>query len=699
MTFSSDSPFDSSCDSMADSPSEPQAKRSGHRRRYFLQDLPLDEARRRFSDALSRAEVALVTPSEAVPLGQAAGRITAGPVWALRSSPHYDAAAMDGIAVRSGETTGATETAPVSLDVGAGAIWLDTGDPMPEGFDAVVMIEHVHGPSECNERSDGKEGSEGKEGPVEIRAPAAPYQHVRPIGEDIAATELVLPSGHRLRPQDLGACAAAGVPQVAVRARPTVAIIPTGTELVPPGTDVAPGQIIEYNSIMLAAQVAEWGGEPVTKDPVIDDPALIEAAIKEATATCDVVVINAGSSAGSEDFTARAVEALGELAVHGVAVRPGHPVVLGVVGSTPVLGIPGYPVSALVTSDLFLRSIIDECLGISRKNIGPEDKPSLTTGEVVEAVITRKIVSPAGEDEFLRVRLGRVEGKLVATPVHRGAGVIMSLVEADGIALLPRFTHLAEAGSTLNVELLRPLSVINNTIVVSGSHDMTLDLLANLLDERNGTRLTSASVGSLGGLVALERGEAHVAGTHLLDPDTGEYNLSYIKRHIVRPVVVVTLVHRIQGLMVAFGNPLGLVTISDLANTGVRFVNRQRGSGTRVLLDHELSQLEIGPGSIDGYGREEYTHLAVAAAVKVGRADIGLGIQSAARAFGLEFVPLLKERFDLVIPANQVSTGPVADLLNTIRSLEFKTRVEELGGYDTGETGKIVAEPPLPSEK
>jgi putative molybdopterin biosynthesis protein len=672
---------------MADSQFDSMAPGPGHRRRYYLQDVPLDEARRRFEDALGRAGVELATQSEAVPLGQAAGRVTAGPVWALRSSPHYDAAAMDGIAVRSGDTTGATETAPIALEIGTAAVWLDTGDPMPEGFDAVVMIEHVHGPSECN-------GSSGDR--VEIRAPAAPYQHVRPIGEDIAATELVLPGGHRLRPQDLGACAAAGVSQVAVRAQPTVAIVPTGTELVAPGTDAAPGQVIEYNSIMLAAQVAEWGGVPAVKDPVTDDPALIEAAIKEAAATCDVVVINAGSSAGSEDFTARAVEALGELAVHGVAVRPGHPVVLGVVGNTPVLGIPGYPVSALVTSELFLRNIIDQCLGLSRNNIGPEGKPSLTNGEVVQAIVTRKITSPIGDDEFLRVRLGRVEGKLVATPVHRGAGVIMSLVNADGIALLPRFTHLAEAGSTLNVELLRPLSVINNTILISGSHDMTLDLLANLLDERNGTRLTSASFGSLGGLLALERGEAHVAGTHLLDPDTGEYNLSYIKRHIARPVMVTTLVHRIQGLMVAPGNPLGLTAISDLADTGVRFVNRQRGSGTRVLFDHELSQLEIEPGSINGYSREEYTHLAVAAAVKAGRADVGLGIQSGARAIGLDFVPLLKERFDLVIPASQANTGPVVGLLNAIRSPVFKTRVEELGGYDTAETGEIVAELPAP---
>ncbi len=648
-------------------------------RRYYLQDLPLDEARRRFSDALSNAGVELLTQAQAVPLAEAAGRVTAGPVWAKRSSPHYDAAAMDGIAVRSCDTTGATETAPVSLQVGNGAVWLDTGEPMPDGFDAVVMIEHVH------------RSQDGPVEMVEIKEPVAPYQHVRRIGEDIAATELVLPGGHRLRPQDLGACAAAGLAEVTARRQPTVAIIATGTELVEPGFDAAPGQVVEYNSIMLAAQVAEWGGEAVRLDPVDDEPELVRRAVRNAAETYDVVVVNAGSSAGSEDFTAGAVEALGDLAVHGVAVRPGHPVVLGVVGKTPVLGIPGYPVSALVTSELFLRRIIYECLGISQKVLEtPGDSSPLAGGQVVEALVTRKIVSPAGEDEFLRVRLGRVDGRLIATPVRRGAGVIMSLVEADGIALLPRFTQGAEAGGTLSVELLRPLAEIEGTVVVTGSHDMTLDVLANLLGESGGPRVASASVGSLGGLVALERGEAHIAGTHLLDPETGEYNVLYVRRHISRSVTVITLVHRVQGLIVAPENPCDISSIQDLLKAHLRFVNRQRGSGTRVLLDHELARLGIEPDGISGYGREEFTHLAVAAAVSVGRADVGLGIKSAARAFGLDFVPLLKERYDLVIPSEQMQQRPVADVLEAIRSPQFKARVAGLGGYDTAETGVVV---------
>lgn len=645
-------------------------------RRYYLQDLPLDEAMQRFDEALCKYSTGLTTGSETVTLADAAGRVTAQPIWALRSSPHYDAAAMDGVAVRSSETVGATETSPLRLRVGEQAVWLDTGDAMPDGFDAVVMIEHV-------QDLDGMH--------VEIREPVAPYQHVRQIGEDIAATELVLPGGHLMRPQDLGACASAGVATIEVRKRPSVAIIPTGTELVEPGVDAAPGQVVEFNSIMLAAQVCEWGGTPVRVDPVEDQHELIEEAMLKAAGENDIVVINAGSSAGSEDYTAPAVQSLGELAVHGVAVRPGHPVVLGIVKGRPVLGIPGYPVSALVTSELFLKRTIERCLGVSTTDSPSPHLTALTRGPTAEAVVTRKIHSPAGEDEFLRVRLGRVDGNLVATPIRRGAGVIMSLVEADGIALIPRFSEGVEAGARIRVELLRSLHEIEGTIVVTGSHDLTLDLLANLLGEAGGVRLASANVGSLGGLVALERGEAHMAGTHLLDPDTGEYNLGFVRRHVSRDVTVLTLVHRVQGLIVARGNPHKVTTLTDIASRSATFVNRQRGSGTRLLLDHQLRAAGVSPEAIRGYAREEYTHLAVAAAVAAGRADVGLGIQSAARAFNLDFVPLARERYDLVTPSDLLATEPAKTVLSTIQSRAFKTRVDELGGYDTRETGAVVA--------
>ena len=641
-----------------------------HGRRYYLEDLPLEEAISRFHRALDEAGALSLCVSEKVALAEAIGRVTAEPIWAKASSPHYDSAAMDGVAVRAGDTAGATETSPVRLTLGEGeqAAWVDTGDPIPAGYDAVIMVEHVH-------EVDGST--------IEIQAPVAPYHDVRPLGEDIVATELVLPEGHTLRPVDLGACAAAGLAEIPVRHRPRVAVIPTGTELVQPGEALRPGDIVEYNSLMLKAAIDGWGAEGTRCPPVPDDYEQLRSVVSEAVQRHDIVVVNAGSSAGSEDYTARLVEDLGTLLVHGTAIRPGHPVVLGLVGDTPVLGIPGFPVSAVLTTEIFVRPLIERKLGI---RLPPRDK--------VSATMTRKVLSPIGEDEFLRVKMGRVGEEMVATPIQRGAGVIMSLVRADGLALIPRFSEGVEAGQQVSVELLRSVEEIENTIVAVGSHDLTLDLLASMLRTRHPhMTLSSSNVGSLGGLVALSRGDAHLAGSHLLDEETGEYNLSFIRRHIPdRAVAVVHLVDRVQGLMVAKGNPKGISSLEDLGHHHVRFINRQRGSGTRVMLDYKLKELGLLPDAISGYGREEYTHLAVAAAVSNGGADAGLGILSAARAMDLDFVPLLTEQYDLVIPKEFYAIALLEPLLELIRGEEARREIDALGGYDTASMGDLVAE-------
>ena len=637
-------------------------------RRYYLSDIPLDEAVKKFHAALEKVGALEPSPAETVPLDQANGRVTAEPVWAKTSSPHYDAAAMDGVAVRSRDTVGATETSPVRLKVGEQAVWLDTGDPVPEGFDAVIMVEVVHEPDEST---------------IEIQSPVPPYQHVRPLGEDIVATELVLPQHHRLRPQDVAACAAAGLAELAVRSAPRVAVIPTGNELVPAGAALKPGDITESNSLMLAAMIDEWGAEAARLQPVPDDLSQVKAAVLKATETSDIVVVNAGSSAGSEDYTAAAVEELGELLVHGVALRPGHPVVLGVVNDVPVLGIPGFPVSAALTCELFVKPLIERKLGLP-----PQGRERTT------ATVTRKVLSPMGEDEFLRVRLGRVGDKMVATPIQRGAGVIMSLVRADGLVLIPRFSEGVDAGDEVAVELLCPAEQLAGNIIVTGSHDLTLDLLASEMHIKHPElTLASSNVGSLGGLMALARGEAHVVGCHLLDEETGEYNVSFVRRYVKgREVVVMNLVHRIQGLIVPPGNPKSVASLDDLGREDISYVNRQRGSGTRVLLDYMLNGAGISAAQIRGYEREEYTHLAVAAAVAGGRADVGLGILSAARALSLDFVPLLTEQYDLVIPLEFYEGDLLAPFLSLIRGDDFKKQVAELGGYDTANMGEIVAE-------
>jgi len=637
-------------------------------RNYYLSDIPLDEAWKTFRDALELVGALGPMPPEMVPLQDARGRVTAEPVWAKISSPNYDSAAMDGVAVRASETVGATETSPLRLMLEKQAVWVDTGDPMPDGFNAVIMIEVVH---------------EVGGSTIEIQAPAAPYQHVRPLGEDIVATELVLPENHILRPVDLGACAAAGLTELAVRRHPSIAIIPTGTELVQVGDAMKPGSIIEFNSLVLAGMAEEWGAQPTRFSSVPDDYEQLKSVIADAAEKFDIVVVNAGSSAGSEDYTARLVEELGELLVHGVAIRPGHPVVLGIVNGKPLLGIPGYAVSAALTCELFVKPVVEANLGARSP-----DRNRTT------AIVTRKVLSPIGEDEFLRVRLGRVGERLVATPLQRGAGVISSLVRADGIVKIPRFSEGMDAGQEAEVELLRSIETVEGTVVAIGSHDLTLDLLSSHLHRRHpGLSLASSNVGSLGGITALARGEAHMAGSHLLDEKTGEYNLSYVRRHLsTHSIVVMNLVLRVQGLIVPKGNPKAINSLEDLVRNDVSFINRQRGSGTRVLLDFKMKEMALKPEQINGYDREDYTHLAVAAAVAGGRADTGLGILSAANAMGLDFVPLLSEQYDLIIPKEFFEGEKLRPVLEIIRGEEFRREVEALGGYDTTSMGKVVAE-------
>ena len=494
----------------------------------------------------------------------------------------------------------------------------------------------------------------------------------------------MLPSGHTLRPVDLGAIAGSGHSTVAVTRRPRVAVLPTGTELKPIGEPVQRGDIIEYNSLVLAAQVETWGGAATRYPIVIDIFEEIREAVLQAARDHDLILLNAGSSAGSEDFSARVVESLGTLLVHGVAVRPGHPVILGMIQVTesrqvPIVGVPGYPVSAAITGEIFVEPTLSRWLG------RPANAPI-----TMPATLTRKLTSPAGDDDYLRVAVGKVGERTLAAPLGRGAGVISSLVQADGIVILPRGVQGLPAGADVSVRLYRSPDEIGKTILAIGSHDMTLDLLSQFLTH-HGRRLASANVGSLGGLIALRRGEAHLAGSHLLDPESGEYNLSYIKRYLPNiSVTLITLVGREQGLIVQAGNPLDLHGLADLTRSKIHFANRQRGAGTRVLLDYHLEQEGIAPTDIQGYGQEEYTHLAVAAAVASGRASCGLGIAAAARALELDFVPLFKERYDLVVPQEHYESDLLQPLLALLQDVEFRTAVSALPGYDVAPMGEIV---------
>lgn len=651
---------------------------------FYLHDVPLQEAWSNFAKVLEDAGLWKPVGVEEIPIDRALGRITAEAVWAKISSPHYHSSAMDGFAVRSAATAGATDRAPIDLHIEKDAVYVDTGDPLPDWANAVIPIEQVES---LSGEEDGRSWKQ-----IRIRSPFSPWSHVRPMGEDIVATELVLPSGHKLRPVDLGALAGSGNDVVKVRRKPLVAILPTGSELIPIGKIPAPGEIIEYNSLVLASQVEEWGATPTRLPLVPDNLDQILESVREAINKFDLLLINAGSSAGSEDFTAEVVSTLGRLIVHGVAVRPGHPVILGLIESSsadkispersiPVIGVPGYPVSAALTGEIFVAPLLSQWLGI------PKTQP-----DTIQAEITRKVHSSMGDDEFLRVTVGRVGDRIVAAPLSRGAGTITSLVRADGIVRIPSGVQGLQTGEEVTVQLYRSKDEINRTIMVLGSHDLTIDLIAQQLATQS-VRVTSANVGSLGGLIPLGRGEAHLAGSHLLDPESGEYNLKYIREYLPDlPVTVLAMVEREQGLILRDGNPKGITELSDLSRGDIQFVNRQRGSGTRLLLDYHLDQLGMESAEMQGYDWEEYTHLTVAAAVASGRADCGLGVRGAAIALDLDFIPLFDERYDLVIPQVFFEAQLLEPLIGLLNDPSFQELVDEIPGYRASRMGQIIAQ-------
>jgi len=647
-----------------------QDGRQGGRPGRFLSQVPVEQALDRWFAALEGAGAAALSPPEEVPTGQALGRVLAEPAYALFSSPSYHACAMDGYAVAAASTFGASDTSPVALAMPEQACYVDTGDPLPQGFDAVIMIEDVQ---------------ELGGGRLEIRAAATPWQHVRPIGEDVAAGEMLLPAGWRLRATDLAVLTSAGLGRVVVRRRPVVAVIPTGDEIVPledlGGEAPAPGQIIESNSLLVAGLAAEAGAVAKVLPVVPDDRVALRRSLSEAIACSDVVVLGAGSSAGSGDFSAAVLREAGEVVVHGVATRPGKPVILGVAGGKPVLGMPGYPVSAWLALDGFLRPLLARMLGQA-----PERR------QRIDARLTRRVASPLGVTEYLRVKLARVGGAFVAAPLSRGAGVLSSLVRADGLVPVPAERQGFEAGTTVAAELLRSRESVERTVLAIGSHDMALDVLADLFARTNpGCSLASVNAGSLGGLQALSRDEAHIAGTHLLDERTGEYNVSFVRKNLPgRRVALFCLALREQGLLVSPGNPLRLERPEDLAGTGARLINRQRGAGTRVLLDYLLHLAGVDPASIAGYDRTVYTHLAVAAEVAGGGADAGMGILAAAQALGLDFLPVAKERYELAIPETSWEDPLVQRLLDAASCQAFRDAVSKLGGYDLSASGDVT---------
>lgn len=637
------------------------------KRNLYLKTTPVEEAREKYMQALEEAGC-LKQEEERTDTYESLGRITAEAVYAKCCSPLFNAAAMDGIAVKSAETAEAGEERPLALSLGSGYRIIDTGDPVKSPFDAVIMAEDV---------------METGEGVVTITKSVPGWQNVRPIGEDIAAGEMLLPSHHTIRPVDIGVLLAGGILNLEIFKKPQVSIIPTGTEIIMPHENPKEGDIIDSNSGMIAAMVTESGGVPHRCSIVPDDYQKIKETVLQETERSDMVIINAGSSAGTEDYTVHVLREIGQVIVHGVAMKPGKPVILAIVQGKPVIGLPGYPVSAYLAFENFAEPVLRIMAGLS-PNMGS------STRKTVKAVLSKRTVSSLKHREYVRVKVGKVGDKFVCAPLARGAGAAMSLVRADGFCVIPQESEGFEAGETVDVELYTDLVQIENTLVSIGSHDIIIDVMNDMMAERfPGMNLSGTHVGSMGGLMALSRGETVIAPTHLLDEETGEYNVSYMENIFPgENMALIKGVDRIQGIMVKKGNPLGIKGVEDL--TRVRYVNRQRGAGTRVLLDYKLKQAGITPDMIDGYDKEAATHMAVAALVASEEIDAGMGVKSAADAMGLDFIEVGTEEYDFAIRQENLELPQVRAFRQILESEEFHEKLAEMGGYGWRQAGRIV---------
>ena len=630
------------------------------KRNLYLKTVSVEEAYDKYYTALKEKNI-LDKQVEEVRTIDALSRITSEAIYAKCNSPLFNASAMDGICVDSKKTKNASEENPIVLKLGVDYKIVDTGDAIRPPFDAVIMAEDV---IEIDDET------------IKIVTPVSGWENIRPIGEDIVIGEMILESNHEIKPIDIGALIAGGISKIKCYKKMTVGIIPTGDEIIDMKDNPKEGDIIDSNSYMIKALVDESYGIGRRYNIVKDNYEEIKKQILESLNENDLTIVNAGSSAGTEDYTVHILRELGDVIVHGVSMKPGKPVILAIVNNKPVIGLPGYPLSAYLAFNLYVKPML------MRKN---------ELSEEVDAVCSKRLISSLKFREYVRVKLGKVDDKYIAAPLNRGAASQMSMVRADGILVIPQNSEGIEAGEVSIVKIIKNKSVLDNTLVSIGSHDILMDIVADIMAKNyDGVTLSSTHVGSMGGLLALKRGETIIAPTHLLDEDTGVYNVAIIKEIFGEgKVSLIKGFHRIQGIIVKKGNPLGIKGIEDL--TKCKFVNRQRGAGTRVLFDYKLKTLGIDPKSIDGYDKELSTHMAVAASVASPYADAGMGVKSAADSMNLDFIEVGVEEYDFAIKNENLDDNKVKRFIEVIKGKELHDKLDELGGYGYENVGSIIS--------
>ncbi|MFA5027231.1 MAG: molybdopterin biosynthesis protein [Candidatus Methylomirabilota bacterium] len=653
------------------------AQPPGREQEQFLTVIDRDEAERRFQAALELAPLG----EELVPLEHALGRVLARDIAAPVDVPLFDRSNMDGFAVRAADTYGAEEERPRRLrlnpeavstgmvpqtEVLAGtATVIATGGMVPRGADAVVMVEHTHAAEDV----------------VQVLRPVVPGTAISFAGSDIGQGEIVLRRGEWLGSRETGVLAALGLARIPVYRPPRVAILSTGDELIPAGEPMRPGRVYDSNGTILADAVRELGGEPVPLGIVPDAEALLRERLRRALEH-DVVLLSGGTSKGAGDLSYRVVAELPDpgIVAHGVALKPGKPICLAATRPAadrppvPVVILPGFPTSAIFTFHEFVAPVIRALAGRSEAAAG-----------AVEARLAVRVNSERGRTEYLLVSLMDGPQGLAAYPMGKGSGSVTAFSRADGFVVIPRQDEQLEENSPVTVRLLgRSLEPAD--LVIIGSHCVGQDLLLGLMAQR-GLRVKSMAVGSTGGLAAARRGECDLAGVHLLDPATDSYNRPFLTPDLL----LVKGYTRMQGFVFRRGDPrfqgqeLAAAVAAALGDPACRMVNRNRGSGTRVLIDR-LLQADGTPRQPPGFYVEVKSHNAVAAAVAQGRADWGIAIETVARDAGLAFLPLREEEFDFAVPRARRHRPAVQAFCRLLAEPEARALLER-HGFRVGEAG------------
>jgi putative molybdopterin biosynthesis protein len=638
--------------------------RAAARQEQFLDVVSADEARTRFEKHLDLSPLG----AETVALAQALMRVLAHDVIAPVDAPPFDRSNVDGFAVRAADTVGASDGTPKLLTLNAEVIacghapeltvapgtatTIATGGVIPRGADAVVMIEHTELIEDGAPR-------------IELRRATAAGQFVSYAGSDIARGETLLRRGTRIGSREIGMLAACGLATVDVVRRPKVAVLSTGDELVPPGAPLKPAGVYDSNAAIIAAAITEGGGEPVAMGAFADDAGVLEKAVRDALATCDMVVLSGGTSKGAGDLSHQIVSRLGDpgILVHGVALKPGKPLCLAVIGDKPIVVLPGFPTSAIFTFHAFVAPVIR-----ARAGLPPE------AAETIDARVPVRIASEMGRKEFVLVSLIESGEGTVAFPTGKGSGSVTSFSQADGFLEIDALASALDADSEAQVTLIGSAAHAPD-LVIMGSHDVALDVVVGALADRGFSARTLA-VGSLGGVAAANRGECDIAPVHLIDPASGQYNV-----HLVTLGLSLTPGwRRMQGILfrpgdVRFeGRSAEEALKAALADATVLMVNRNAGSGTRVLVDKLLHGAKPS-----GYANQPKSHNAVAAAIAQNRADWGLAIEPVAKMYGLGFIPVAPEHYDFLVVEGRRERPAVQAFFAALRDETTRARIRALG--------------------